>query len=393
MKQKQVYPQQYQQQDYISRNPNYQQHQQYYQNIPSQKYNIAQPQIKPQKQVQDPKQLVKQDKPLIESQFMPEFQLANSVIDQSEIPMDQNQMNYQMQKAKQNQNQNKNYMIPRRNPNKGVRKYEITGNNHYVNTNDPNYSMNVPKNINNTGMNSNVNNNNNNINQMNQMNQNQSQNQGMNDNRNIYGEQNMENKNSKNITEQSLNRNITQLMNKDGQIEVGEGISCLGNSSIMGNNLNNNINMNNQSNINNTSKISNNIKISNNSNMNNNNSNLNNINDIKNSDIINSNLNMSENNNQNQINPEEIEKEKPIEEKIPDVSNIENPNNFTEENYEKYQPHYSAQEVHESKLKESIDIDSTLDRLPTIDEIMKGIKEMLPPPKKEKPIEEKNPRC
>ena len=118
--------------------------------------------------------------------------------------------------------------------------------------------------------------------------------------------------------------------------------------------------------------------------MNNNNSNLNNINDIKNSDIINSNLNMSENNNQNQINPEEIEKEKPIEEKIPDVSNIENPNNFTEENYEKYQPHYSAQEVHESKLKESIDIDSTLDRLPTIDEIMKGIKEMLPPPKKRK---------
>ena len=175
-------------------------------------------------------------------------------------------------------------------------------------------------------------------------------------------------------------------MNKDGQIEVGEGISCLGNSSIMGNNLNNNINMNNQSNINNTSKISNNIKISNNSNMNNNNSNLNNINDIKNSDIINSNLNISENNNQNQnqINPEENEKEKPIEEKIPDVSNIENPNNFTQEDYENYQPHYSAQEVHESKLKESIDIDSTLDRLPTIDEIMKGIKEMLPPPKKRK---------
>ena len=69
---------------------------------------------------------------------------------------------------------------------------------------------------------------------------------------------------------------------------------------------------------------------------------------------------------------------------IKDQSNIENPNNFTEENYENYQPHFSAQEIHESKLKESVDIDCNMDVLPTIVEIMKGEKELLPPPKRRK---------
>ena len=437
VKQKQIYQQQYQQQDYVSRNPNYQQKYQnqknqpqqqiYYQNISSQNYNIVQPQTKPQKQVQVPKQMVQQEKPLIESQFAPEFQLANSVIDQSQIPFDQNQINYQMQQKApyQNQNQKQNYMIPRRNPNIGVKKYEITSSNHYVNTNDPGYKTNYTKNINNTGMNSNANN----ISQT----QNQSQNKGTSLNRNIYEEQNMQNQNNI-ITEQNLNKNIAQLMNKDGQLEVGEGISCLGNSSIVDNNQNNNINVNNQSNINPNPNISNinpnisntnpnisninpnisntnpnisniNPNISNTntniSNINNNTSNMNNIskvsntgnlsniNDIKNNEVVNS-INMNENNNyngnnnENQVNLEEVEQEKPIEEKIPDEINMENPKNFTQENYEKYQPHYSAQEVHESKLKESVDIDATMETLPTITEIMKGLREMLPPPKKRK---------
>ena len=60
---------------------------QYYQNVQTKNY-IPQPQPQiTQKQIKDPKQIVAQDKPLIESQFMPEFQLPNSVIKQSQIPI------------------------------------------------------------------------------------------------------------------------------------------------------------------------------------------------------------------------------------------------------------------------------------------------------------------
>ena len=111
-------------------------------------------------------------------------------------------------------------------------------------------------------------------------------------------------------------------------------------------------------------------------------------NNIQNS---NNNINISgnidkQNYGENQMNPEEIDKETPIEEKVPDVSNIQNDKNFTQQDYENYQPHYTAQEVHESKLKESTsgDIDDNLDHLPTVGSIMKGKSEMLPPPKKKK---------
>lgn len=166
---------------------------QYYQNVQTKNY-IPQPQPQiTQKQIKDPKQIVAQDKPLIESQFMPEFQLPNSVIKQSQIPIEQNQMkNYQMQQQQttnyQNQQKNQNYMIPRRNPNANVKKYEVTNSNHFVNTNDPSY-----KSI--YGMNNNTNNNVNYINQT----QNQSENKGMSLNRNIYGEQNQNNINDPNL--------------------------------------------------------------------------------------------------------------------------------------------------------------------------------------------------
>ena len=111
-------------------------------------------------------------------------------------------------------------------------------------------------------------------------------------------------------------------------------------------------------------------------------------NNIQNS---NNNINISgnidkQNYGENQMNPEEIDKETPIEEKVPDVSNIQNDKNFTQQDYENYQPHYTAQEVHESKLKESTsgDIDDNLDHLPTVGSIMKGKSNMLPPPKKKK---------
>ena len=99
------------------------------------------------------------------------------------------------------------------------------------------------------------------------------------------------------------------------------------------------------------------------------------------------NINGNENNENyidNQKSQEEIENENPIEEKVPDVNTMENPDNIIEENYKKYQPHYSAEEVHESKLKQSIDYDDTLEHLPTIDNILKGIENLLPPPNKTK---------
>ena len=82
---------QYYQVDFVSRNPNMQQKyikqnqnipQQYIQNIQEPKY-VPQP----QKPIQKEKIMVQQDKPLLDSQFAPDFQLANSIIDQSQIPV------------------------------------------------------------------------------------------------------------------------------------------------------------------------------------------------------------------------------------------------------------------------------------------------------------------
>ena len=57
-------------------------------------------------------------------------------------------------------------------------------------------------------------------------------------NRNIYEEQNQNNINDPNLTKNK------EEINKDEQLVVREGISCLGNSSIMdkNQNLNNNLN-------------------------------------------------------------------------------------------------------------------------------------------------------
>ena len=364
---KQISP--YQQQEYISRNPNIQNiPQQYIQNNP--KY---------QNQINIQQKNIKQDKPSIDSDFQPDFGLPNSIIGQPQINFEKNpnpqNLNAQMQPQTQYQNQGQqnyinynqpnqsSYVVPRRNPNKNIKKYDLTNSSHYVNTNDPGAR----------GMNSG------NLNNNNYINQSQSSNKGV----------NMKNKISQEQVKYSIDPNFQkneqtkQIIEEEDKPEVGEGIPCVNES--VNNLVNNNITNNQKS-----------VKINNNDIQINNNNISNNINDLNNNNNINSNINMNNNNiningnenNENYIDnqksQEEIENENPIEEKVPDVNTMENPDNIIEENYKKYQPHYSAEEVHESKLKQSIDYDDTLDHLPTIDNILKGIENLLPPPNKTK---------
>ena len=364
---KQISP--YQQQEYISRNPNIQNiPQQYIQNNP--KY---------QNQINIQQKNIKQDKPSIDSDFQPDFGLPNSIIGQSQINFEKNpnpqNLNAQMQPQTQYQNQGQqnyinynqpnqsSYVVPRRNPNKNIKKYDLTNSSHYVNTNDPGAR----------GMNSG------NLNNNNYINQSQSSNKGV----------NMKNKISQEQVKYSIDPNFQkneqtkQIIEEEDKPEVGEGIPCVNES--VNNLVNNNITNNQKS-----------VKINNNDIQINNNNISNNINDLNNNNNINSNINMNNNNiningnenNENYIDnqksQEEIENENPIEEKVPDVNTMENPDNIIEENYKKYQPHYSAEEVHESKLKQSIDYDDSLDHLPTIDNILKGIENLLPPPNKTK---------
>ena len=336
IKQNQQY--QYQAQEFVSRNPNMK-HQYQKQNIPQQPLpqqyakNISYvPQVQNPPKYQN--QMVQQEKPLIESDFAPDFQVANSVLNQSQIPFEEKKVPPSSQMPKhvignyQNQKQQvpPSYVIPRRNPNANLTKYELSQSSHYVNTADPG-SRTVPnKNINN-----------NLINTSNQM-------QSLDKSKNLSGEQNISIKNK---------TSNSSISNQDIKPEVGAGVSCLENSEI-------NSNINNNSNIKN-SNISNNM-------MKSDISNNNKENYIDNQ--MNENLNINE----------EIEQEKPIEEKVPDVSNMNSINESNKENMEQEQ----EQQQNFIKKEESGDIDDNLDHLPTVNSIMKGTSEMLPPPKKKK---------
>ena len=70
---------------------------------------------------------------------------------------------------------------------------------------------------------------------------------------------------------------------------------------------------------------------------------------------------------------EEIAKENPIEEKFPDQSNVDNLNNNDD----------FPQEMNQNQSQIG-DIDDNLDHLPTVNSIMKGVGELLPPPTKKK---------
>ena len=233
--------------------------------------------------------------------------------------------NYQNQK----QQVPPSYVIPRRNPNANITKYELSSSSHYINTADPGSSTVPNKNINNNLINTS-----NTINQM----------QSLDKSKNLSGEQNISIKNK---------TSNSSMSNQDIKPEVGAGVSCLENSEI-------NSNINNNSNIK-KSNISNNM-------MKSDISNNNKENYIDNQ--MNENLNINE----------EIEQEKPIEEKVPDVSNMNSINESHKENMEQEQ----EQQQNFIQKEESGDIDDNLDHLPTVNSIMKGTSEMLPPPKKKK---------
>ena len=223
---KQISP--YQQQEYISRNPNIQNiPQQYIQNNP--KY---------QNQINIQQKNIKQDKPSIDSDFQPDFGLPNSIIGQSQINFEKNpnpqNLNAQMQPQTQYQNQGQqnyinynqpnqsSYVVPRRNPNKNIKKYDLTNSSHYVNTNDPGAR----------GMNSG------NLNNNNYINQSQSSNKGV----------NMKNKISQEQVKYSIDPNFQkneqtkQIIEEEDKPEVGEGIPCVNESvnNLVNNNITNN---------------------------------------------------------------------------------------------------------------------------------------------------------
>ena len=99
---------------------------------------------------------------------------------------------------------------------------------------------------------------------------------------------------------------------------------------------------------------------------------------IQNSGMNNVEVNLNENLVETKFPNEEIEKENPIEEKVPDQSNVDNLNNENNDfPQEENQNQFGVSQMEG-------DIDDNLDHLPTINSIMKGTSNMLPPPKKKK---------
>lgn len=276
------------------------------------------------------------DQPQIESDFQPEIPIANSVLSQSKIPFQPKESQAPQMKPQINQPpaQSKiipqqsqqypgGYVIPRRNPNLNIKQYQYNNNDsHFVTSIDPGVRT--------VGYNP--------------QEQNQSQFQTKNSqniNKKISGE--MSNKQSK-ISQKSIEDNIEpnrnekeygdQLVYKTEEPGVDTGK----------NNINPSIGLT----------------------------------GIQNSGMKEVELNLNENLVETKFPNEEIEKENPIEEKIPDQSNVDNLNNESN-NFpqEENQNNFGGSQMEG-------DIDDNLDHLPTINSIMKGTSDMLPPPKKKK---------
>ena len=248
------------------------------------------------------------DKPIIESEFQPDFQLANSVIGQSQIKYEPKQSQIKPNQSKvmpiTQQSQQQNYpqgYIPR-NPNLNIQQYaQYSQDSHFVTAKDPG-----------------------------------SRTVGINNFNNITP--NISNKVTSSVPQ------VSQLPPKESSIshnslednqepEVGVGISNF-NQSIGSSNIQN----------------------------------------IGNSNLQNIESNMNDNVLANKMTNDQFEKENPIDEKRPDVSNMDN---FESQNNEVF-----PQEMDQNPLKESVT--DNLDHLPTIGSIMKGTNELLPPPTKKK---------
>ena len=130
------------------------------QNIPNQNYQTGfasrNPNIRQQYQPQQPQIIQKKysgrmnqqqemygqqnepqfDQPQIEPDFQPEIPIANSVLNQSKIPFQENQIKTTPAYNPQAQT-NPSYVIPRRNPNANLKQYGYYGDSHFVNSVDP----------------------------------------------------------------------------------------------------------------------------------------------------------------------------------------------------------------------------------------------------------------
>ena len=290
------------------------------QNIPNQNYQTGfasrNPNIRQQYQPQQPQIIQKKysgrmnqqqemygqqnepqfDQPQIEPDFQPEIPIANSVLNQSKIPFQENQVKTTPAYNPQAQT-NPSYVIPRRNPNANLKQYGYYGDSHFVNSVDPGTST---MQVNNQSM--------------------QKKNSSS-----------IQKKISGQLSQKSSGKIQNSLATESvGQPEVGIGSTNFGKSVGM-------------SEVQKESTIDN-VGIS----------------GMKSVEpIMESNLN-------------EV-KENPIEEKFPDQSNIDNLNNPNES--------FPKQSRNQSQIG---DIDDNLDHLPTINSIMKGNSDLLPPPKKKK---------
>ena len=245
------------------------------------------------------------DQPQIEPDFQPEIPMTNSVLNQSKIPFQQNQVRITPGYNPQVQ-ANPPYVVPRRNPNINLKQYDNAyGGSHFVNTADPGLSTITVKYKDNSSI----------------------QNNNSSD---------IVKKISGQLSQKSSGRVQNSLDNEPiEQPEVGTG----------------------------TSNFGPNVELSETQN-------------VKQSGLDNiglSGMKSVEPITDSKIN-EEFEKENPIEEKFPDQSHVDDLNNQNEG---------FPQQMSQNPSQIG-DIDDNLDHLPTINSIMKGNSEMLPPPKKKK---------
>ena len=290
---------------FVSRNPHMRQQYQQQQTPLIQKQYSGH--MKQQEEIYDNKEQF--DQPQIEPDFQPEIPIANSVLNQSKIPFQQNQVRITPAYNPQVQT-NPSYVIPRRNPNANLKQYDYYGDSsHFVNTVDPGlstvtmYNNKYPPTI-------------------------QQKNSSS-----------IQQKNSGQLSQKSSGKIPNTLDNESiGQPEIGAG----------------------------TSNFETNVDMSG-------------IQNLKQSEVENENIGISGLKSveppimESKVN-EEFEKENPIEEKLPDQSHVDDLNNQNE----------GFPQQMSQNPSQIADIDENLDHLPTINSIMKGNSEMLPPPKKKK---------
>ena len=308
---------------FASRNPHMKQQYQMPNNI--------QPQMNQPQQVQKLNEMkynqqnLEQEKPAIESDFQPTIPLANSVLNQSKMPFQPNQNVPINPQAQQPQMQ----MQPN----------NMTQQNNLVAMRNPDYKMQ----------------------QYGYMNNNNSHfvtmanpDWGYNEANPQEQTQNIVKKNSEGllshkesgISHKSLEQEQEQLFNKNKE------------PGLDSNNINQNVNTNNIN--------SQNVDVGMSSVQNIGKSEMENV-EINNVNNIEANLNNNDNPFESKINNEEF----PIEEKMPEQNNVNENDNHQEE-------------MNQNQLEGSVDIDENLAHLPTINSIMKGRGDLLPPPKKKK---------